>query len=240
MHYRKKISKYATHLFACGKEAGEWMFCGANFEILNNAIDASRYIYNEETRALMHSQLGIEKDELVIGHVGRFCYPKNHSFLVDIFDEVSKKIPCKLLLVGDGELRHEIEEKVKEKKLDDSVIFSGIRSDVADLMQAMDVFVFPSNYEGLPVTMVEAQAAGLPCLISDKVPIECKKTDLVQQMPLACSSEVWAKKVLELSSILRRNTYEEIKKVDFDIQENAAKLQEFYYKVNAGEKAWLH
>lgn len=240
LHYRKQISKYATHLFACGKEAGEWMFCGANFEILNNAIDASKYIYNENIRKQMRSELGISKEELVVGHVGRFCYPKNHSFLIDIFEKLSQKIPCKLLLVGSGELRQEIEEKVKAKHLENLVIFTGIRSDVAELMQAMDVFVFPSNYEGLPVTMIEAQAAGLPCLISDKVPIECKKTDLVQQVPLEYSAEEWAEKVLESASIIHRNTYEEIKMAGFDIQENAARLQEFYYKVNAGETAWLH
>ena len=240
LHYRKKISKYATHLLACGKEAGEWMFCGADFEILNNAIDASKYISNEEKRVQMRQQLGISKDEFVVGHVGRFCYPKNHKFLIDIFEELSKRVSCKLLLVGGGELRQEIEEKVKEKQLTDKVIFTGIRSDVADLMQAMDVFVFPSNYEGLPVTMIEAQASGLPCFISDKVPIECKKTDLVQQISLEDSVDSWVEAVLESMKITRRNTYEEIKKAGFDIQENVAKLQKFYEKVNAGEKACLH
>lgn len=238
--FRKQISKYATHMFACGKEAGEWMFCGAEFEVLNNAIDASQYIYNEEIREQKRKQLGILRDELVVGHVGRFCYPKNHSLLIDIFEELTKRVPCKLLLVGDGELRQDIEEKVTAKNLNDRVIFTGVRSDVSDLMQAMDVFVFPSNYEGLPVTMIEAQAAGLPCLISDKVPIECKKTDLVQQISLEYSEKIWADKVLEIVGNVRRNTYEEIKMAGFDISENATKLQEFYYKVNTGENAWLH
>lgn len=240
LYYRKKISKYATHLFACGEEAGKWMFCGENFEILNNAIDTSKYVYNEKIREHMRSQLGILQDELVVGHVGRFNYSKNHEFLIEIFEELSKKIPCKLLLVGDGELRQMIEEKVKAKNLEEKVILAGIRSDVAELMQAMDVFVFPSNYEGLPVTIIEAQAAGLPCLISDKVPIECKKTDLVNQVSLACSKEKWIENIREAARVIRCDVRKEIKEAEFDIQENAAKLEEFYYKVNAGEKAWLH
>lgn len=238
--YKRQISKYATHLLACGEDAGKWMFCGADFQILNNAINAQNYSFNKSTRNKVRTEFGIADNEIVVGHVGRFCYPKNHTFLIDIFSEISKRVSAKLLLVGDGELRKRIEEKVQKMQLQDKVIFTGVRGDVADLMQAMDVFVFPSNYEGVPVTMIEAQASGLPCIISDKVPIECKKTELVQQIELESPINVWAEVAIETTKLLRRNTYEEIKKASFDIKENAARLQDFYLKANVGEKACLY
>lgn len=229
MYYKRFIPKYSTYRFACSEEAGKWMFNGAEFDIMNNAIDAKAYSYNEDKRMKMRRILNIPKDSLVVGHVGRFCYPKNHTFLIDIFAHLCSQKQAYLLLVGDGELRLQIEKKVKALHLEDKVIFTGIRSDVADLMQAMDVFVFPSNYEGLPVTMVEAQAAGLPCIISDKVPIECKKTNLVQQLSLEDSTEKWVNEIINLAKTERRNVYEEIKSSGFDIKENANKLMEFYF-----------
>lgn len=235
LFYKRSIAKYATHLLACGKEAGQWMFCGADFQILNNAIDAEKYIYRENVRNQLRDEMEILPEELVVGHVGSFGYPKNHEFLIEIFESLSKKVPCKLLLIGDGALRTEIENEVRAKKMEDRVIFTGVRSNVADFMQAMDVFVFPSRYEGLPVTLVEAQAAGLPCLISENIPMECKKTNLIDQMSLEASREAWADKIVELSKVPRSNTYEEICRAGFDIKENAVKLQKFYDSLNAGE-----
>lgn len=233
--YRQKIPKYATVLFACGKEAGQWMFRGNKFEILNNAIEAKEYTFNAERREIQRNRLGISRDCILLGHVGRFCYAKNHSFLIDVFAKVCKKKNAKLLLIGDGELRKQIEEKVKVLNLTDKVIFTGVRPDVSELMQAMDVFVFPSIYEGVPVTLIEAQASGLPCIISDKIPIECKKTDLVQQIALAEGADIWADKISEMAQIKRKDTYNEIKASGFDIEENAKKLQEFYLHVLDGK-----
>lgn len=229
LYFKRSIPKYATDLFACGKEAGDWMFNGAPYQVLSNAIHSEGYTYNNQIKKTKRSELGFQNNELVIGHVGRFCYPKNHTFLIDVFSSILKKRNAKLLLVGDGELRKEIEEKVHSLGLDDSVIMTGIRSDVAALMQAMDVFVFPSNYEGLPVTMVEAQASGLPCLISDKVPIECKMTDNVEQFSLSHTADEWAEKILQMvNGFVRRDTSADIKAAGFDIVENANMLQEFY------------
>lgn len=234
--FRRSIAQYATTLMACGKDAGSWMFCGAHFQVVNNAIDTESYTFDFIKRVRMRMQLGIDKDVLVLGHVGSFTPPKNHLFLVDIFQQVKRLIPrSRLLLVGNdvGDSASEVKEKVKTLGLEDSVIFTGIRSDVADLMQSMDVFVFPSNYEGLPMTMVEAQASGLPCLISDKVPIECKMTDLVQQIPLAVGAEVWAKKsIAAAKETVREDTSEQIKAAGFDIAENAKWLQDFYWRLN--------
>ena len=233
--YRHYIPRYATHLFACGEEAGKWMFRGAKFEILNNAIDSNRYVFDVEKRKKQRKSLKLEENCLLIGHVGRFSPQKNHTFLIDIFAQVCKKKNAKLLLVGNGEFRKQIEEKVAKLDLTESVIFAGLRSDVSDLMQAMDVFVFPSLYEGLPVTLIEAQASGLACVISEKIPIECKKTDFVQQIGLEESVDIWADKIIEMAQMSRKNTYKEIKKSGFDIQENAKRLQSFYHDANKKE-----
>lgn len=236
LFFRRSIPKYATTMLACGEEAGRWMFGGTEFEILNNAIDTKKYAFNAKKREIQRNYLGISQDCLLLGHVGRFCYPKNHTFLIDIFGEICREKNAKLLLIGDGELRMQIKEKAKMMNLTDKVIFAGVRSDVADLMNAMDVFVFPSNYEGLPVTMIEAQAAGLPCIISDKVPIECKKTNLVWQVALDSGKEVWAEKVIESAQMERKDTYSEMKASGLDIHENAKQLQEFYLRASGGEK----
>lgn len=238
MYYRRFISKYATDLLACGDDAGRWMFRGGAFKILNNAIDAKRYLYNPDERILQRKKWGIEPDEILVGHVGRFSPQKNHSFLIDIFENIQSIAFAKLILVGDekGELADQIKEKVAKLGLQDKVIFAGLRSDVADLMQAMDVFVFPSNYEGLPVALVEAQAAGLPCLISDKVSIECKRTDLVRQLPLSDSAETWAKQAVSDAAIIREDTFEKIRQAGFDIAENANWLQCYYLKFGKEEE----
>ena len=228
LFYRHYIPRYATKLFACGEKAGKWMFRGANFEIMNNAIDSQMYVFNDAKRQEQRNYLKIDQTCILIGHVGRFSYAKNHSFLIDVFEKVCNKVEAKLLLVGDGQLCKQIKNKVNALNLSDRVIFTGVRDDVSDLMQAMDVFLFPSIYEGLPVTLIEAQASGLPCIISDKVPIECKKTDLVEQIALKEDAENWANEIIKFVQTKRRNTYDDIKNSGFDIRENAKKLQEFY------------
>ena len=238
--FKRNIVKNANYLFACGDQAGKWMFNTDNFKVLNNAIDAKIYSFNFNYRTDIRDEFTIPTDSLVIGHVGRFMNPKNHTFIIDIFNQFHKDHPNSyLMLVGEGELKTSIQDKVKILGLEDYVIFTGLRSDVNELLQAMDVFLFPSLYEGLPVSIIEAQAAGLPCLISNKVPIECKKTDLVYQLNLEDSVNVWSNKIYELSHITHRNTYEEIKQSGFDIVENAKWLENFYislYKKSLGEE----
>lgn len=229
LHYMKQIPAYATKLFACGNAAGNWMFQGQPFQILNNAIDAKKYTYSEQVAAEVRKEFDIGNCK-VIGHIGRFNPQKNHTFLIDIFSEIKKIQPdAKLLLVGGGDGMAAIQQKVNELNLTDSVIFTGVRSDVSRLLQAMDVFVFPSLYEGLPVTMIEAQAAGLPCVISDHVPDECIVTqDLVTIQKLSDSPESWATHIVSRMNIDRKDTREEIKSHGFDIAENAKWLEEFY------------
>lgn len=229
LYYRRKIHAEATGLLACGEDAGKWMFPECSFQVLNNAIKTSLYRYTEERACAESKKLGLT-GKFVIGHVGSLRTAKNHKFLIEIFAAIARKRQdAFLLLVGEGSLRTELEEQVRALKLQDSVRFMGLRADVADLMQAMDVFVFPSLYEGLPVTMVEAQAAGLPCFISDAVPVQCIMTNNVWQLPLSSTADAWAEKILkEYADLERRDTSAEIKNAGFDIVENAKWLQNFY------------
>ena len=160
------VKKYATHYFACSDLAAKWIigkkqYNAKEFTIINNGIETENFIYNTNIRKSMRDKLGIG-DKFVVGHIGNFVYPKNHVFLIDIFKVIHQKdIKSILILVGDGKLRNEIEEKIINEGLKDSVILTGVRKDIPNLLQAMDVFIMPSFYEGLPVTLVEAQAAGL-------------------------------------------------------------------------------
>ena len=225
---RRSIPRCATHLFACGKDAGDWMFGGASYQIINNAIDATAYTYDTNKRVELRRQLGLA-DELVIGHVGRFNPQKNHPFLMDIFAVLLKKESnAVLLLVGGGEGMSKMQEKVQELGVAEHVRFLGVRSDVADLMQAMDVFVFPSLYEGLGIALIEAQAAGLPCVVSDTIPHEAYLTDLVDSESLSAPAEKWAEKILAKRAIPRTDHRAEIAAHGFDITTEAVKLQEFY------------
>lgn len=225
---KKMIAFYATDLFACSVSAGKWMFGTSNVRILPNAIDVNLYTFSPSVREQMRKELGVE-NRLVIGHVGRFSQPKNHPFLLDIFAALLKKEPdAVLLLVGGGEGMPKIQAKVQELGIAEHVRFLGVRSDVADLMQAMDVFVFPSLYEGLGIALVEAQAAGLPCVVSDTIPHEAYLTDLVDSEKLSAPEEKWAEKILAKRAIPRTDRREEIAAHGFDITTEAVKLQEFY------------
>lgn len=236
--FKHNITKYANHLFACSKEAGKWMFSTDGFRVLNNAIDAEAYVYDETSRRQARTELGIKPSTFVCGHVGRFSEQKNHDFLINVFAEIVRRhADSKLLLVGEGELKERIQDKCSKLNLSDRVIFAGLRNDVPDLLQAMDLFLFPSLFEGLGIAVIEAQAAGLPCLISDRVPIECKKTEkLIRQIKLDAGTEKWAEEAIQSIGHVHENTKKEIENADFDIKRNAVKLQKFYLGiVNEGK-----
>lgn len=231
---KKLISLYATDLFACSVDAGEWMFGTKDVHILPNAIDLERYAFNLLIRNQTRKALGLD-DAFVIGHVGRFSAVKNHSFLTDVFAQIKRQEPnSKLLLVGAGSEMQAVQQKVTALGLGADVIFTGVRNDVANLMQAMDVFVFPSLYEGLGIVLIEAQASGLPCVVSDVIPREAYLTDLVTAEKLSSSVETWAEKILEKRAVLRTDRRAEIAAHGFDITTEAVKLQEFY--INAYEQ----
>lgn len=237
-YFRFMLKYYNTHMFACGVEAGDWLYGKKNRDkviVMKNAIDALQYRYNEQVQNDMRKELGIEGKK-VIGHVGRFFPQKNHDFLIDIFQAVhDKDRDTVLLLVGGGEaddsLKNQMKAKVKALGLQDAVLFLGVREDVERVVQAFDLFLLPSLFEGLPVTMVEAQAAGLPCVISDKVPIQCDITGNVQVMALEDAPEKWADRICDmLETFEKQDTYEKIVEAGFDIKENAKWLKDFYVK----------
>lgn len=203
-------------------EAAEFMF-GKNCIkkgkaiLLHNAIDLSLFFYDMDACSRIKNELSIPANAIVIGHIGRFNQQKNHSFLLDVFNEIHKQNRnAVLLLVGKGELETKIKEKIKELNLEESVIFTGVRSDIPALLSAMDVFVFPSLYEGMPNTVIEAQATGLPCLIADTITKEANVTGLVRYMPLN-DPAAWAKTALSMISETRAQTREIMVEKGYDI-----------------------
>ncbi|MBQ4518412.1 MAG: glycosyltransferase family 1 protein [Clostridia bacterium] len=186
--------------------------------ILHNAIDLSLFYFDTEKRASVRRELGIEEGRLVFGHIGRFMTQKNHGFLLDVFKTIKEKEPrALLLLVGKGELQEQLEQKAKDLDITDSVIFAGVRSDIPAVLSAMDVFVFPSLYEGMPNTVIEAQATGLPCVIADTITKEANITGLVQYLPLG-STEQWAEKAFAAVNLERKDTREDFLKHQYDIE----------------------
>lgn len=235
-YFRFMLKYYNTHMFSCGVEAGDWLYGKKNRDkviVMNNAIDAKAYTYDAEKAKAMRETLGVTGKK-VIGHVGRFFAQKNHPFLIDIFYEIHKKDKdTVLLLVGGGELddclKNEMKQKVDDLGLEECVQFLGVREDVANVMQAFDLFLLPSLFEGLPVTMVEAQASGLPCVISDKVPIQCDITGNVKVVALEDGPKKWADVALEfMKGFERKDSFDKVSTAGFDIKENAKWLQEFY------------
>lgn len=231
-YFRARLKPQITHMFTCGLEAGDWLYGKKNrdkFIMQNNAIDAKAYEYNPENEAKVRKEFNL-KGKFVIGHVGRFFSQKNHEFLIDIFNEVYKKDKnTVLMLVGGGDLQEKIEAKVRALGLEAAVRFVGIRSDVNYVMQGFDLFLLPSLYEGLPVTMVEAQAAGLKCIISDAVPKQCAITDNVEIISLSESAEQWADKILAYKDNCKKiSMYDEIVSKNFDIKKNAKWMESFY------------
>lgn len=230
----------ADHFFACSRDAGISRYgkkvggSEKRCRVLNNAIDTRRFACNPEVRSRIRDQLRISEDILVVGHVGRFVDAKNHLFLIDIFDQIRKKNPKSvLLLVGDGELRPQIEEKISQKQLKDAVIMTGVQADVWNYYQAMDVFAFPSIYEGVPVSMVEAQTAGLPCCVSANVPGETAITDLVEFISLEQGPEFWAERIIRRAADPRRDMTREMEQAGFDVSATSKWLEDFYRKVVA-------
>ena len=232
----KPFSKvFATNYMCCSEYAGRWLFGDKEYDkgnvyLLNNAIDLDKFKYDEKVRKLKRKELGIKDDTFVIGHIGRFVAQKNHTFLIDIFNEYHKKNKKSiLLLVGQGPKVEEIKEKVNNLNLSDSVVFLGQREDANELYQAFDIFLLPSLYEGLPVVGVEAQASGLLCLLSDEMTKETKVLSSTVFMSLSVSAKEWSNMITKkIKKYKRLDTTKEITKNNFNIKEEAGKLENKY------------
>ncbi len=213
--------------FACSKSAGDYWYKG-EYEVLNNAIDCSKYTFNKNIRKRVRDDLNLN-GKLVIGHIGRTdIVQKNHPFLLKIFAQIYKINPdSRLLLIG-AEKTDETIKLCNEYKITNAVYFLGIRNDVNELLQAVDVFVFPSTREGLPVSVIEAQAAGLPVLMSDSVTDEVAVTEDVFEMSLNDSVNAWANKAIELSKSERKDNFQIMQDNNWDILVCVNKLLDYY------------
>lgn len=232
------IRHIADYLFACSKSAGVWLYgsksCNKrNFYVLNNAIDLKKFAFSDSARNSKRKEFNVE-GKFILGHVGRFNSVKNHKFLINIFDRVySNNKNAVLMLVGEGELRQSLEEKVNNLGLKDNVIFTGIRSDIHELLQIMDVFILPSFYEGFPVSLIEAQASGLPCIVSNIITKDVNISGLVKFLSLDDSIELWVDEIMKYKSgFSREDTTDKIKNASFDVKENAKWLEKFYLNLS--------
>lgn len=229
--HKKCIFKYATEFFACSKEAAIFMFPEyvKNVQIINNAIQVENYKFDNNIRQKVRNNLGL-KNEILLGHVGRFHTQKNHEFLIDIFGEtVKKRSSVRLLLIGDGSIKRKIQQLAKDKEIFDRIIFLEKRTDVNELLQAMDIFVFPSLFEGLGLALIEAQAADLPCVIADTIPEAAILTEKVSVLSLDSPAKEWADTVLESAEKYhnRNDRVELLKQKRYDIAENAELLKKY-------------
>lgn len=230
---RLLIPLIATDYLACSDEAAKYMlpkkiYREKKFQIIHNGIDLEKYEFNESGRRMIRRELELENC-LVFGNIGRFHPQKNHKFLLEIFREIKKlRADAKLLLLGDGELLEQTKRQAAELSVEKDVIFYGTTTRVPEMLWAMDVYVMPSLYEGLPVTGVEAQASGLPMLVSDTVSPELAMTELVRYMPLQASAKDWAQKAAALSETVRTVHSEALRGAGYDVREIAGRLEEIY------------
>lgn len=227
---RKFMYNLADVHIACSNEAANWLYGNRKAIILKNGIDTEKYMYSRSSRNKIRQCLNIPSDCFVIGNVGRLTVQKNQLFLIELFNEIHKKNPnSKLLIVGDGMLKSKILKKVKELKLKKSVLLLGSRNHIEDYLSAMDVFVMPSLYEGLPIAAVEAQASGLNVYMSDKITKEVYLTDHIYSFALDKPINEIANKILNTNfDYDRLQQAKTIKNSGYDIRFTVNKLDELY------------
>lgn len=221
-----------THRWACGKMAGQWMFGKEKFTVIHNAIDLARFHYQPEVRASKREELGLG-DRFVLGNVARFSYQKNHAFLIDAFAEVVKRRPDALLLLvggvfGDSRYYKEAKAKVEAYGIRDNVRFLGMRQDTDALYQAFDVFVLPSHFEGLCISAIEAQAAGLPVVCSDALSEETRVSRTYDPQSLSLGPAAWAEAILRHRGDTRHDGADDLRTAGYDIRSEAKRVENFY------------
>ena len=217
---------------ACSTEAGKWLFRNNKFTVIKNGINLENYRFNYETRKKYRSMFKASDDTLILGHVGRFTYQKNHQYLIKVlkrYTEYNSNVI--LLLAGTGELEQEVRDLVNKLDLSQKVIFLGTREDINGLMQCMDVFLLPSYHEGLPVVGIEAQTAGLPCILSDNISKETKMTENVVFTPISDENvDAWCRNIDLFSKreIVRKDGYQSVKDNGYDIQDVIKQVENIY------------
>lgn len=242
----KKILQYplrfqADYFFGCSEIAGQWLFGkriikSDRYFMLKNAVDTERFAYQQQLREKVRSDLKIAKNALVIGHIGRMHPQKNHHFLIDCFREIAaKRNDTRLILLGDGELRGEITAHIHKLGLEEQVLMLGIQKNPEDYLSAMDCFVLPSVHEGLPVVVVEAQANGLPCLVSDAVTRQVQLSELVQYLPISQGITPWVNAALDCKQS-RMDVSARIKESGFCVKTSSQWLCDFYHTITSESK----
>ena len=225
----------ANVYMACGEQAAIWLY-GKSFtnkgkvEIIRNVISAQKFRYNKNVRATIRQRFGVSDDTIIIGHVARMCHVKNHRFGLDILKELLEISPnIVYMIVGEGPEKDNLEKYAKQIKVDYAVKMVGLVDNVYDYEQAFDVFILPSYYEGLPLSIIEAQVSGLPCFTTKyTVSTECSVTDLVHYLPLSLGPKMWAKEIWSHTKYRRIDRYEEIKSGGYDAHTSSRILQEKY------------
>ncbi|QCT70191.1 glycosyltransferase family 1 protein [Eubacterium maltosivorans] len=230
---KKRSETYVTDYLACSSVAGKWMFGEREFKVINNGIDISKYAYNPSIREQKRLELGLKPEHFVIGVVGRIQYQKNPEFIVEIFKKIYEKEKNAVLLwVGDGDLRPQIEQKIMEYGLNQNVKLFGMRKDVNEIYQTMDVFLLPSRFEGLPVVGIEAQASGLPCFFSGNIIKEAKITNLVNYISIQKTAGFWAEQILRTKNDhKRKDQTETIRNAGYDIKTIIKELEKIYLEI---------
>lgn len=237
---REYINHIATEKFACSDKAAAWMFgekCvqQKDYVYIKNGLEIDQYTFNQSIRTKVRRSLGISEDMLLVGHVGRFVLQKNHIFLLEAFKDVlAERENVVLILVGVGELKSQIEEIVEKNGLSRNVKFLGERSDVNELFQAMDIFVLPSLYEGLPFVGVEAQASGLKCLFADTITREADITGNVEFLPL--EKDEWKNKIVNHQYYERKNVAKDIECAGYNIKATAEIVQKIFNRIGEKER----
>lgn len=223
----------ATHRIACSYEAGQWMYAHKNFEVIKNGIDLEKFVFNQQMREKMRLEYDL-KDKYIIGIVGRMSEQKNPLFIVDVFSEL-KKINEKAFLVwcGEGELRQDIERRIKEYDLERDVNLVGAVSNVNEYMQMFDVLLFPSLWEGLPLVLIEAQTSSLQCFISESISQEAMITDLIHKISLRENAKLWALEINKYKNEKRVNRSKEIRDKGYDIKDTVKHLLKIYLSSNS-------
>ena len=230
-YLQSKINKNTDIKLACGEDAAKWLYKNEASDaiIIKNGIDTEKFFFSYENREKIRSELNISDETVVIGHVGRFSKQKNHKFLIDIFYEYQKVTSdSRLVLVGDGELRKEIEEQIGKLGLAEKVILLGIRKDINEIYSAFDFFVFPSLYEGLSLVSIEAQSSGLKILASDTIDHACNITENITFMGLEKSANVWAEHICKTPLEDRSKVKERIVNSGYDIKNTVNKIEKIY------------
>lgn len=230
---RRIVNHFATHRFACSTEAGNFLYGRRQYSkkgiFIANGVDVEKFSFNKQSRKKIRDEFNIGENDVLVGHIGSIYFIKNQTFLVEVFSQMLKDNPnAKLILVGEEIEKDDVVKKAQSLGVEDKVIFAGRRSDICDILQGMDIMIFPSLHEAFPVSLIEAQAAQLPCLVSDTVTTEVKYNDNVEFMSLDTPCKLWADKASKMLCAERETVNTDKLRKAFDIKEVCSVLESFY------------